>query len=47
MVRDASPRNQAAPGFRTLNPVALLRIEAPDGTVLWNTGRRRAPSNGG
>lgn len=31
--------NQAAPGFRTLNPVALLRIEAPDGTVLWEYGQ--------
>lgn len=32
-------KNQAAPGFRTLNPVAVLRIEAADGSVLWEYGQ--------
>lgn len=31
--------NEAAPGFRTLNPVAVLRVEAADGTVLWEYGQ--------
>ena len=31
--------NEAAPGFRTLNPVAVLRIEAADGSVLWEYGQ--------
>lgn len=30
--------NQAAPGFRTLNPVAVLRIEDANGAVLWEYG---------
>lgn len=30
--------NQETPGFRTLNPVAVLRIEDADGNVLWQYG---------
>jgi membrane peptidoglycan carboxypeptidase len=29
---------QSIPGFRTLNPVAVLRIEDADGRVLWQYG---------
>ncbi len=32
-------KNQAIPGRRTLNPVAVLRIEDADGTVLWEYGQ--------
>jgi membrane carboxypeptidase/penicillin-binding protein PbpC len=31
-------KNQATPGFRTLNPVAVLRIEDERGNVLWEYG---------
>lgn len=31
-------KDQNAPGFRTLNPVAILRIEDADGRVLWQYG---------
>lgn len=30
--------DQSAPGFRGLNPVAILRIEDADGRVLWEYG---------
>ncbi|MCD4687479.1 MAG: transglycosylase domain-containing protein [Anaerolineae bacterium] len=30
--------DEGAPGFRTLNPVAVLRIEDADGRVLWEYG---------
>ena len=30
--------DQSAPGFRGLNPVAILRIEDADGQVLWQYG---------
>jgi membrane peptidoglycan carboxypeptidase len=30
--------NQGAPGFRTLNPVTILRIEDDKGKVLWEYG---------
>jgi membrane peptidoglycan carboxypeptidase len=31
-------KDEGAPGFRTLNPVAILRIEDADGRVLWEYG---------
>ena len=31
-------KDQQIPGFRTLNPVAILRIEDADGRVLWQYG---------
>lgn len=31
-------KDQSIPGFRTLNPVAVLRIEDADGRVLWQYG---------
>ncbi|MEW6580611.1 MAG: transglycosylase domain-containing protein, partial [Chloroflexota bacterium] len=31
-------KDQNIPGFRTLNPVAVLRIEDADGRVLWQYG---------
>ncbi len=34
--------NQSTPGFRTLNPVAILRIEDADGRVLWEYGTETA-----
>jgi membrane peptidoglycan carboxypeptidase len=30
--------NQTVPGYRTLNPVSVLRIEDADGRVLWEYG---------
>ncbi len=35
-------KDQGAPGFRTLNPVAVLRIEDADGRVLWQYGEETA-----
>ena len=34
--------DQSTPGFRTLNPVAILRIEDADGQVLWEYGTETA-----
>ncbi len=34
--------DQAIPGFRTLNPVAILRIEDADGRVLWQYSEETA-----
>lgn len=30
------PTEPIQPGYRTRDPIAVLRIEAPDGTVLWD-----------
>lgn len=35
-------KGEGAPGFRTLNPVALLRIEDANGRVLWEYGQETA-----
>ncbi|MBN1680509.1 MAG: transglycosylase domain-containing protein [Anaerolineae bacterium] len=35
-------KDQKATGFRTTNPVAILRIEDADGTVLWQYGQETA-----
>ncbi len=35
-------KDEETPGFRTLNPVAILRIEDANGTVLWQYGGETA-----
>ncbi len=35
-------KDQRAPGFRTVNPVGILRIEDDKGTVLWQYGDETA-----
>jgi membrane peptidoglycan carboxypeptidase len=39
MVGTPVHEGQSTPGFRTLNPVSVLRIEDADGTVLWEYGQ--------
>ncbi|NDJ85971.1 MAG: hypothetical protein GYB66_08805 [Chloroflexi bacterium] len=38
MVGSPVSPDEARAGFRQLNPVAVLRIEAPDGEILWEYG---------
>ena len=35
-------KDEETPGFRTLNPVAILRIEDANGKVLWQYGSETA-----
>jgi membrane carboxypeptidase/penicillin-binding protein PbpC len=40
MAGTPTPLEQRRPGFRTLDPTLILRVESPEGEILWEYGKR-------